>query len=91
MKDAKIPPSLRNIFKEIENDTGVKNICGSLTNWAEQGVLLLNAVLTVRQGQIGSHRGRDGRLYDKVIELLNQEKTQLFLCYGEMMLRRRWI
>lgn len=84
MKDAKIPPSLRNIFKEIENDTGVNNICGSLTNWAEQGVLLLNAVLTVRQGQIGSHRGKGWETFtDKVIELLNQrEDPVIFMLWG---------
>ena len=52
------PPSLVNIFKEIETDVGVKNTSPYLVNWAKQGVLLLNTVLTVREGQPNSHRGQ---------------------------------
>ncbi|MDD3165049.1 MAG: uracil-DNA glycosylase [Oscillospiraceae bacterium] len=51
----KLPPSLRNIFTELESDVGVHAETGDLTRWAAQGVLLLNAVLTVSQGQAGSH------------------------------------
>lgn len=54
------PPSLRNIFKELHSDLGVQvdPTAGCLTGWADQGVLLLNTILTVRQGAPGSHRGR---------------------------------
>ncbi|MEJ2185131.1 MAG: uracil-DNA glycosylase [Gemmatimonadota bacterium] len=51
------PPSLRNIFRELAADTGVQATSTDLTPWAEQGVLLLNTVLTVRAGEAGSHRG----------------------------------
>ena len=55
------PPSLRNIFKEISDDLGKPvPVSGDLTRWARQGVLLLNATLTVRAGQAGSHQGDSG-------------------------------
>lgn len=54
----KIPPSLRNIYKEIEDDLGIQEPnSGDLTRWARQGVFLLNATLTVREGQPNSHKG----------------------------------
>ena len=54
----RIPPSLINIYKEIQDDLGVPmNPSGDLTRWAQQGVLLLNATLTVREGHAGSHQG----------------------------------
>lgn len=71
-----LPPSLKNIFKELENDLGfrVPNH-GSLVKWAEQGVLLLNTVLTVRQGQAHSHRGKGWEtLTNRIIELLNEKE-----------------
>ena len=52
-----IPKSLKNIFTELEADTGIQKTCGSLAGWARQGVLLLNTVLTVTEGQAGSHQG----------------------------------
>lgn len=56
------PPSLINIFKEIESDLGIpRPLSGDLTRWAIQGVLLLNATLTVRAHQAGSHQKKDGR------------------------------
>ncbi|MFB5066933.1 MAG: uracil-DNA glycosylase [Candidatus Wallacebacter cryptica] len=80
-----VPPSLVNIFKELQDDLG----CfmpdnGYLVPWAEQGVLLLNAVLTVRAGQAHSHRSRGWELFtDKVIELLNKKNTPVvFLLWG---------
>lgn len=51
-------PSLRNIFKELDSDLSIKRTHTDLTDWAEQGVLLLNAVLTVRQGEPASHQGK---------------------------------
>lgn len=80
-----VPPSLVNIFKELQDDLG----CfmpdnGYLVPWAEQGVLLLNAVLTVRAGQAHSHRSRGWELFtDRAIELLNKKNTPVvFLLWG---------
>lgn len=79
------PPSLKNIFKEIESDIGIKmSGAGDLTPWAKQGVLLLNTVLTVRQGQPNSHKGMGWEiLTDKIISLLNERKEPIvFLLWG---------
>ena len=79
------PPSLVNIFKEINNDLG-KPIpqSGNLTRWAEQGVLLLNATLTVRAHQTGSHQRRGWEEFtDAVIRKLAEEKSNLvFILWG---------
>src|SRR3990167_452307 len=81
-----IPPSLQNIFKEIANDCGypmsTKN--GDLSRWAEQGVLLLNATLTVRAHSAGSHQGKGWEEFtDAVIKKLSAEKENLvFLLWG---------
>lgn len=79
------PPSLINIFKELKNDLGIEPPNhGSLTHWADQGVLLLNAVLTVRDGQAASHQGRGWEEFtDKAIHLLNDEREHLvFILWG---------
>lgn len=81
----KLPPSLKNIFKELETDQGVPPPShGNLLAWAHEGVLLLNTVLTVEQGKAGSHQGRGWeRFTDKIVELLNNEKDQLvFILWG---------
>ncbi|MBQ7566412.1 MAG: uracil-DNA glycosylase [Oscillospiraceae bacterium] len=52
----KLPPSLKNIYKELQSDLGIARASGDLTGWAEQGVLLLNTVLTVRRGEANSHK-----------------------------------
>ncbi len=79
------PPSLKNIFKELERDLGcpVPNH-GCLQNWAEQGVLLLNATLTVEQAKAGSHQRQGWEAFtDKAIEVLNRECEGLvFLLWG---------
>lgn len=79
------PPSLKNIFAELNSDLGV-NIpqSGNLTRWAANGVLLLNTVLTVRRGAANSHRGMGWEiLTDKIISLLNdREKPMVFLLWG---------
>ena len=82
--DAKYPPSLRNIFKELAADTGITRTQKNLTDWAEQGVLLLNTVLTVRQGQAGSHRGKGWESFtDAIITHLNQRDTPvIFVLWG---------
>lgn len=79
------PPSLKNIFKEIKNDLGIPvSESGNLGNWANQGVLLLNASLTVRENEPGSH-GRIGWLQftDNVIKKISDEKEGvIFLLWG---------
>lgn len=80
-----IPPSLLNMYKELKADLGcfIPNN-GYLVPWAEQGVLLLNAVLTVREGQANSHRNKGWEKFtDKVIQLLNErEEPIIFLLWG---------
>lgn len=79
------PPSLVNIFKEYSDDLGYPvPKSGNLTRWAENGVLLLNSVLTVRGGAAASHRGIGWEIFtDRVIELLNmREKPIVFLLWG---------
>lgn len=83
-KDQRFPPSLRNIFKELECDLSVKPTSGDLSGWAEQGVLLLNAVLTVRAGEAGSHGSIGWSTFtDAVIRSLSKKKQGLiFLLWG---------
>lgn len=79
------PPSLRNLFRELRDDLGVSIPAdGDLTSWARRGVLLLNAVLTVREGQPGSHAGRGWeRFTDAVIERVAAKRTRVvFLLLG---------
>lgn len=79
------PPSLVNIFKEIETDLGIPAPDhGCLQPWAEQGVLLLNAVLTVEQGNAGAHQGKGWETFtDRVIEAVNREREGVvFLLWG---------
>jgi len=84
--DAKLPPSLQNIFKEIESDLGepMKNKDGDLSRWAKQGVLLLNATLTVRASSPGSHQGKGWEEFtDAVIQNLNKQREKLvFILWG---------
>lgn len=84
-KGVQPPPSLVNIFKELNADTGVNPPShGELTDWAKAGVLLLNTVLTVREGQANSHKGKGWEyLTDKIIELLNErDRPIVFLLWG---------
>lgn len=79
------PPSLLNIFKELDTDLGIPmSRHGYLQHWAEQGVLLLNAVLTVQQSNANSHQGRGWETFtDRCIEELNQRREGLvFLLWG---------
>ncbi len=79
------PPSLRNIFKELASDVGKEiPIDGELTDWAKQGVLLLNAVLTVREGEPTSHSKIGWETFtDRVISELNKKETPVvFLLWG---------
>ncbi len=80
----RIPPSLLNIYKELESDLGIENHSGTLTPWADQGVLLLNAVLTVESGSAGAHQGKGWETFtDAAIDHLNREREHLvFILWG---------
>jgi uracil-DNA glycosylase len=80
-----VPPSLDNIFKELQRDLGIARPAhGCLLPWARQGVLLLNAVLTVEEGRAGAHQGKGWEGFtDHVVDVLNREREGLvFLLWG---------
>ena len=84
-RNTTLPPSLRNIFKELQDDIGVDiPTHGDLSAWARQGVLLLNTTLTVREGEAGSHHGRGWEtLTDAMISALNEKADPVvFLLWG---------
>lgn len=84
-KDVKIPPSLRNIYKELHSDCQfeIPNH-GNLQSWANQGVLLLNSVLTVNQSQAGSHQNKGWEIFtDKIIAEINKRRQNVvYLLWG---------
>jgi len=83
--NTEFPPSLINIFKELNKDLGVHiPDTGNLTRWAQQGVLLLNAILTVRAHEACSHQGKGWETFtDAVIDVLNRERSNIvFLLWG---------
>jgi len=80
-----LPPSLQNIYKEIEDDLGIKcEKSGNLSRWAKQGVLLLNTSLTVRRGMANSHHGKGWEVFTtQIIKKLSQrEKPLVFILWG---------
>ncbi len=80
-----LPPSLKNIFKELNSELGIQvPECGELTGWAKQGVMLLNATLTVREGLPQSHKGRGWEtLTDRIISLINEKESPVvFMLWG---------
>lgn len=84
-KGVQKPPSLKNMFKEFESDLGiVAPSHGCLTDWAKQGILLLNTVLTVREGEPNSHKNLGWTIFtDRIIELLNdREEPVIFVLWG---------
>lgn len=92
LPDVKIPPSLVNIYKELENDLGIPPVNhGYLESWAKQGVLLLNTVLTVRKGQAHSHKGKGWEeLTDAVIKKLSdRDKPMVFILWGSPSIKKR--
>ncbi len=83
--DVRLPPSLKNVFKEIHRDLGVAiPDRGDLTAWADRGVLLLNSVLSVECGMAASHQGRGWvQFTDRVIEVINREREGVvFMLWG---------
>lgn len=88
----KIPPSLRNIYKELESDTNelvIKD--GDLTSWAKQGVLLLNTVLTVRKGEANSHKNKGWEIFtNNIIKVLNEDNTpKVFILWGDPSIKKK--
>lgn len=84
-KGVKIPPSLRNIYKELQSDLGiVQPDHGCLQDWAKQGVFLMNAVMSVEEGKAGSHRKKGWEFFtDEVMKLLNNhEQPLVFVLWG---------
>ena len=83
-KNVKMPPSLQNIFKELYDDIGVKRDNSDLTDWAMQGVLLLNSIMTVERDKPLSHKDKGWEIFtDDIIRLLNErDKPVIFLLWG---------
>ena len=89
----KVPPSLQNIYKEIESDLGHRSVCapsGNLLHWSEQGVLLLNATLTVEAHRAGSHQNKGWEVFtDSVIEVLNRKRKHIvYMLWGNYAQRK---
>jgi uracil-DNA glycosylase len=87
VKTTPLPPSLKNIFKELK----ISPDNGDLTSWAQQGVLLLNTVLTVRRGEANSHQKKGWEfITDKIIQLLSEEKNNLvFVLWGSAAIAKK--
>lgn len=87
----KLPPSLKNVFKELYSDLGITAFGSDLTPWAKQGVLLLNATLTVRQGEANSHAKCGWQTFtNDVISLLNsRKKPVVFVLWGNNARQKR--
>lgn len=82
----RVPPSLQNIYKEMKDDLGIIEPanCGDLTKWAKEGVLLLNAILTVEKDKAGSHSSLGWEFFtDNIIKILNEKETPVvFILWG---------
>jgi uracil-DNA glycosylase len=86
-----LPPSLINIYQELKDDLGSSRpVSGNLQNWAEQGVLLLNAVLTVEQGRAGAHQGKGWEQFtDRIVCELNEGREHLvFMLWGSYAMKK---
>jgi uracil-DNA glycosylase len=79
-----LPPSLQNIYKELTSDVGVKRQSGDLSDWAAQGVLLINSVLTVRAHEAASHQGKGWELFtDEILRVINKKSEHVvFILWG---------
>jgi len=89
----KMPPSLRNIFKELENDIGIKRTQTDLTDWAKQGVLLLNSIMTVVKDSPLSHKDKGWETFtDKVIKKLGKrEEPMVFILWGSYARSKKYL
>lgn len=90
--EVKLPPSLKNIYKELQDDLGIAPVKhGYLKSWAQQGVLMLNTILTVRAGEAHSHKNKGWELLtDEVIRALNErEKPVVFILWGTPAQKKR--
>lgn len=89
-KDIPPPPSLQNIYKELSSDLGVQRVSGNLEDWVSEGVLLLNATLTVKAGLAGSHQNKGWELFtDAVIQqLANKKENLVFILWGNYAQRK---
>jgi uracil-DNA glycosylase len=85
-KNAAIPPSLRNIYRELKDDLGIPPPNhANLTSWAKQGILMLNVVLTVREGLSNSHKNKGWEMFtDEIIRLVSEkQETVVFVLWGK--------
>ncbi|TCS40168.1 uracil-DNA glycosylase [Reinekea marinisedimentorum] len=89
--DTRLPPSLKNIFQEQQQDLGIHNSSGDLSAWAQQGVLLLNSVLTVEKSSAGSHAKKGWeQVTDAVIEACNENESPIvFLLWGAYAIKKQ--
>lgn len=83
-ENVSMPPSLQNIFKELDGDLGIKRTCSDLTDWAKQGVLLLNSIMTVEKDKPLSHQNKGWEIFtDNIIKYLNdREEPVIFVLWG---------
>lgn len=88
-----IPPSLQNIFKELEDDLGIKRTKSDLTDWAKQGVLLLNSIMTVVKDKPLSHKDKGWEIFtDNIIKYLNdREDPIIFLLWGSFARSKKYL
>lgn len=83
-KNQKLPPSLKNIYKELEDDLNIKKENGDLSSWAKEGVLLLNTVLTVRESSANSHKNKGWeKLIISIIDKLNNKENIVYILWGK--------
>ena len=86
----KCPPSLRNIFKELESDLGIKRTNTDLVDWAKQGVLLLNAILSVEQGNAMAHSNKGWEIFtDEVIKKVALKGDVIFVLWGNIARKKK--
>lgn len=90
-ENGKLQPSLRNIFAELQDDLGIVRDNSDLTDWAEQGILLLNAVLTVRSGEPASHKGYGWEIFtDVVISTISENcENVVFVLWGNYAIAKK--
>ncbi len=88
-----MPPSLQNIFKELEDDIGVKRTKSDLTDWAKEGVLLLNSIMTVVEDRPLSHKDKGWEIFtDSIIKHLNdREKPVIFVLWGSFARSKKYL